>query len=119
MFVALLSSFFSIYKYDSLYALARIIVYFLMFYLLVYNYHEKLEKMIVAIVVGMGAILSLYGIMQYFNYLPHKWWDPEMFLASTYVNHNHFAGYLELVIPVTLGGLLLANRQREILREKI
>ncbi|MFH1646016.1 MAG: O-antigen ligase family protein [Candidatus Omnitrophota bacterium] len=54
------------------------------------------------IVVGIGAFLSLLGILQYFNVLYNGWWSHKHFLSATYVNHNHFSGYLELVMPVLI-----------------
>ncbi|OIO37527.1 MAG: hypothetical protein AUJ75_04100, partial [Candidatus Omnitrophica bacterium CG1_02_49_10] len=42
----------------------------------------------------------------YFGLLCHPWWAPKEFLAATYVNHNHFAGYLEMAIPIAIGVLI-------------
>ena len=44
--------------------------------------------------------------MQYSGVLNRSWWDDKRLLSATYVNHNHFAGFLELIIPASLGVLL-------------
>lgn len=49
----------------------------------------------------IGAVLSLIGIFQFLHFLPCHWWNPRNFLASTFVNHNHFAAYLELLLPLS------------------
>lgn len=104
--LAIISFAFSIYKHDSFYALLRLFAYIGLYYLIVNNYSRRIRRYLVGLVITIGAGLSIYGLLQYFNILPHTWWIPKNFLASTYVNHNHFSGYLELVIPVTIGVLI-------------
>ncbi|NQU74523.1 MAG: O-antigen ligase family protein, partial [Candidatus Omnitrophica bacterium] len=104
--LAVVSLVFSIYKYASFYALLRLLSYVGIYYLIVNNYSRGLRRYLIALVICLGTGLSIYGLLQYFGVLPHAWWIPNDFLAATYVNHNHFAGYLELVIPVTAGVLI-------------
>ena len=99
--LALVSSVFSIYKHDSLYELVKLFCYIGVYYLIVNEFDRDMVKRFLYVVVGMGAVLSIYGFLQYLNLLDHSWWDPKEFIASAFVNHNHFAGYLELAIPVT------------------
>jgi len=40
------------------------------------------------------------GLLQLVGGLGHGWWDPPEFVAATFVNHNHFAAYLELLLPL-------------------
>ncbi|MFA5142991.1 MAG: O-antigen ligase family protein [Candidatus Omnitrophota bacterium] len=100
--LAIISCFFSIYKYDSLYGMIKLFCYIGIYYLVVNEFDRETIKRILYIVIGMGALLSIYGLMQYLNLLNHSWWDPKDLIAATFVNHNHFSGYLELVIPVTV-----------------
>lgn len=63
----------------------------------------------------IGGLVALVGLLQVFGVLRHGWWDPPQFVAATFVNHNHFAGYLELLLPVGLALWLaapLSPRQR-------
>ena len=61
--------------------------------------------------VVLGALLSVIGLLQFVGGFPNDWWDRSYFLSSTYVNHNHFAGLLVLIIPITFG-LILAERSK-------
>ncbi len=107
--LAVISFAFSIYKHDSFYALLRLLAYVGLYYVIVNNYSRNLRKYLLSLVICVGTGLSIYGLLQYFGFLPHPWWYPTNCLAATYVNHNHFAGYLELVIPVGIG---MVFRQR-------
>jgi len=103
----------SIYKYDSLLALIRVFCYAGLFYVIVNNYTRSLRRFIIGLIICMGTGLSLFGLLQYFGLLGHNWWHPDEFLASTYVNHNHFSGYLELAIPIAIG-LFLRYRSESV-----
>ena len=48
-----------------------------------------------------GTVYVLTGILQLAEVLPHGWWKPPAFMASTFVNHNHFAAYLEILLPLS------------------
>lgn len=53
---------------------------------------------IIGILLGMGGVEAVYGLSQM----------GQARIAGTFVNHNHFAGYLEMLVPLTFG-LLLAQ----------
>lgn len=108
--LAAVSVIFSIYKHDSLYAFLRLLAYVGLYYLIVFNFDANMKRRLLGLVILLGAGLSFYGILQYIGILGHSWWHPAEFLAASYVNHNHFAGYLELVIPLAVG--MLAARAR-------
>jgi O-antigen ligase len=95
----------SIYKHDSFYALLRLFAYIGLYYAVVNEFDHKARRRIIWLVISIGGALSAYGLLQYFGIFSHSWWIPKQFLAATYVNHNHFAGYLELAIPVALAML--------------
>jgi len=57
----------------------------------------------------LGGVLALFGLLQYMGVVPRGWWNRAHFLSSVYVNHNHFAGFLEIVLPLSLG-LAIAER---------
>ncbi|MDD5165860.1 MAG: O-antigen ligase family protein [Candidatus Omnitrophica bacterium] len=111
--LALISFILSIYKHDSFFALLRLLGYVGTYYVVSNNFDRLMSRRLLILVIGMGAVLSIYGFLQYFGVLNHSWWGPPEFLASVYINHNHFAGYLELVIPMT-AGMLFSRRQRSI-----
>ena len=113
--LAVVSFIFSIYKHDSFYALLRLFGYIGVFYVVVNEFDRSMRKGLVYLVISIGSALSLFGLLQYFGLLSRSWWYPQNFLAATYVNHNHFAGYLELVIPVTLAMLMTARPRSPVL----
>jgi O-antigen ligase len=109
LILAAVSVIFSVYKHDSFYAFLRLLGYAGVYYLIVYNFDLSMKKQLLGLALVIGTGLSIYGLLQYIGILEHSWWFPEEFLAASYVNHNHFAGYLELIIPVALG-MLAENR---------
>lgn len=112
--LAVLSTVFSIYKHDSLYALVKLFAYIGIYYLVVNEFDRRWTERVLYIVIAMGAALSCFGILQYAGLLGHSWWDPKEFMAATFVNHNHFSGYLELAIPVAAAFLLKRTLARKL-----
>ncbi len=56
-----------------------------------------------ALVLSLAAAgISLIGLLQLSEILPHRWWHPRQFVAATFINHNHFAAYLEVMLPVSV-----------------
>jgi len=104
--LAVISFIFSIYKYDSFYTLLRLLSYVAIFHLILNHYSNIFRRHLLSLIICVGAALSMYGLLQYFGFLPHPWWNPKDFVAATYVNHNHFAGYLEMAMPVAIGVLI-------------
>ena len=70
---------------------------------LYYCREEKRIGRLCMILSFLGAALSLLGLLQLVGGLPHAWWHKPFFLSSVYVNHNHFAGLLEMLLPLSLG----------------
>ncbi|MFC1895935.1 O-antigen ligase family protein, partial [Thermodesulfobacteriota bacterium] len=60
-------------------------------------------------VVGVGFFQALYGLIEYFSGYGHIYfWRKHAIdsVSGTYTNRNHFAGYLEMAIPMALGMLM-------------
>jgi len=108
--LALGSSATSIYKHASIVAMLKILTICGAFYLFSNNFSSRRSVSITGLIITIGATISLLGLAQYFLGLEHSWWKPEEFLAATYVNHNHFAGYLEIAIPLAIGILVFLKR---------
>ena len=106
LFVALAawSCFNSHYRNDSILAIFRLLTYVQIFYLVV-NVIDTREKMsrLVSILVGMAAFLSLLGLVLYLGHNYYRYWLPGETLSATYMNRDHFAGFLEMVIPLAAG----------------
>lgn len=111
--LAAVSFVFSVYKHASLYALLRLFSYIGIYYLVLNESDHAVRRRLVGLVIGVGGAISAYGVLQYFGLSGHPWWNPAEFLAATFVNHNHFSGYLELVIPVAAMSLFGSLRRAD------
>ena len=111
--LAIVSTVFSVYRHDSLLELYRWLTLVAVYYIVANNVNTRQKIMrLVAVIMGVGAFISFFGLIQYLGGIPHPYWYPPNFLASTYVNHNHFAGYLEMCMPLAMG-LLFANIEKD------
>lgn len=57
-----------------------------------------------------GVFYSIYGLLQYYGFLPHAFWYQSFSLASRYVNGGHFAALL--LFPLFIGISLLGSSRR-------
>jgi len=66
---------------------------------------------------SFGFLVSLFGILQHLTFNGRLYWFREMHYGGIpfgpYVNRNHFAGFAELVIPLSLVPLVLGKVRRE------
>src|SRR4030043_470489 len=81
----------------------------LFFFLLYWKHSNRDLIRLLAIIMLVGAAESLYGMFEFFSghkYILHL--NMEAKIASvtgTFINRNYFAGYLLMVIPLTVGFL--------------
>jgi O-antigen ligase/tetratricopeptide (TPR) repeat protein len=65
---------------------------------------------------AVGSFEALYGLAEQFSGHKHIFWLARQHhleaVTGTFHNKNHFAGLLEMVIPVTLGCLVALDRSR-------
>jgi O-antigen ligase len=68
-------------------------------------------------VMTFGFLVAIFGILQHLTFNGKLYWFREMRYGGIpfgpYVNRNHFAGFMELVIPVSLVPLVLGKVRRE------
>jgi O-antigen ligase len=68
-------------------------------------------------IISLGFFVALFGILQHLTFNGKLYWFREMRFGGIpfgpYVNRNHFAGFAELVIPVSLVPLVLGKVRRE------
>jgi O-antigen ligase len=64
-----------------------------------------------------GFLTSIFGILQHLTFNGKLYWFREMHYGGIpfgpYVNRNHFAGFVELVLPLALVPLVLGRVRRE------
>ena len=116
MILAVLSSFCSVHPRRSLWATGLLLNYILIFYLTIHTLSTRSRlRHLIYVITGMAAFLSALGlfshfdITSWFNY-SREYYPPE-FLSAAYVCHNHFAGYIEMTLPLILGLFLLGFGQ--------
>ncbi|MBF0155028.1 MAG: O-antigen ligase family protein [Magnetococcales bacterium] len=85
------------------------VTYFLAAFLVlaVVRTRERL-RMLAWTILFAGIFQALIGLFVYFTGFDISWWVPEVkqWAHGTYVNRNHFAGLLEMAIPLGFGLLL-------------
>ena len=66
---------------------------------------------------GLGFVVSVFGILQQLTFNGKLYWVRELTYGGIpfgpYVNRNHFAGLMELLIPLALVPLVLGKVRRE------
>ncbi|MDY6856656.1 MAG: O-antigen ligase family protein [Thermodesulfobacteriota bacterium] len=95
--------------------LIKILTYIGIFFLVITTIKTRQQiKRIVIMIIITGFLLSLFGIFQYFTWNGKIYWFNELTHGGTpfgpYVNKNHFAGYMVMVIPLAIGFLISPSR---------
>jgi len=99
----------SIYRSASGWAFLRLLLYLGVFSLtLDFAGSRQQTKWLVFTVLGLGTALAFIGFIKYQGGAIPAFWDygtsgGNKFLTSTFVNHNHIAGYLAMVFALGLG----------------
>ena len=100
----------SIYPHATRTELLKIISY-LGIFLLIINYVDSKRKLIhiATVIVFSGIVVALLGMIQKVAEAPsiYWFWEPQFKKDASFfgpfVNPNHFAGYIEMVIPLSIG----------------
>jgi O-antigen ligase len=108
----------SIAPYQTVSALLLLITYVTTFYLVLWICERReAKKRIVYLLLALGAFEAFYGLVQYltgwqqiFLYVK-KYYVQDA--TGTYINRNHFAGFLEMALPFAIAtGLRRAGTLR-------
>jgi O-antigen ligase len=91
--------------------LLKLVSYFIVFFLTAQTFRERADLLKLAwFLVLLGFAVSLLGIVQHFTAEGKIYWFRELTVGGDpfgpYVNRNHFAGFVELVLPVGLALLV-------------
>jgi len=77
---------------------------------------RKQQRTLVYVIISTALFLSIFGLFKRFGLNPFLFWEygelkysPDM-LSSTYGNHNHMAGFIEMAIPFMLALFLTRSR---------
>jgi len=94
----------SLYPHDTLLGFFKLAAYLAAFVLAAYAFEPREGKSVLAPgLILLGSLEAAYGIVQYLTGYQKIFGFTKQFYTEdatgTYINHNHFAGFLELVIP--------------------
>jgi O-antigen ligase len=104
--------------YDTRMDLNLLVAYILLFFLATqaFRYSDEWRGFIWFIMI-FGFLVSIFGILQQVTFNGKLYWYREMRYGGIpfgpYVNRNHFAGFVELIIPVALVPLILGKVRKE------
>jgi O-antigen ligase len=107
------------YPYLTGTELLKLSAYFILFFLMVQAFRERADLTKLAwFLVFLGFVVSLVGIIQHFTSEGKIYWFRELTAGGSpfgpYVNRNHFAGFVELVLPVGLSLLVFRGVRRDV-----
>ncbi len=110
----------SIYPYATKVYIVKIISYIGIFLLVTHEIKgkKKIEMLLITLILA-GFFEALYGLYGYFSMDKYILGFKKLYgvdsASGTYVNRNHFAGYMGMVIPLTAGYLssMLPGKIRE------
>lgn len=99
----------SIYPHATLLLWVRFLGYFAAFVLAAHLFDSKRRaSLTVRALIGLGLIEAVYGSVEYltgqekiFNFSKQYYTG---MATGTFINHNHFAGFLEMTMPFLVGG---------------
>jgi len=97
----------SVYRYATISAALQYVSCFLFFFLTVQCANSKSALRNAAVIVTLfGFVLALFGIIQDLTSNGRIFWTvkpgPQAVVYGPYVNHNHYAGLMEMLTPIPL-----------------
>ena len=102
-------------EYTARSELLRLLSYGMMFLIVINNlYKSNHMQIIMYAVVLTGALIAIYGIIQVIIGSDHVWHftRPAQYLgrgSGTFINPNHFAGWLGMLLPLCLSYVLIGR----------
>ena len=104
----------SLYPTASLDGFLSLLTYLGLCGVLLNNFRERTRlRFLVMTLIAIGSFEAAYGLIEYWSGRRHIFWITKVVylddVTGTYVNHNHFAGLMELILPLAVG--LLVERK--------
>ncbi len=110
----------SVSSYLTKIELLKLGAYLVLYFLALQAFRTRKEwQGFVWFLLVLGFVVSVFGIIQHFTFNGKLYWVRELRYGGIpfgpYVNRNHFAGLIELIVPVGLAVLLLRAVRRDLL----
>ena len=102
-------------EYTARREVLRLLVYALLFFVALNNLHKsEWTQIALYMLVFTGAAIAVYGIVQMIVEAEHVWHftRPEQYKgrgSGTFINPNHFAGFLGMLLPLCLASVLIGR----------
>jgi O-antigen ligase len=85
---------------------------YLLVFLLGFHFHRRgVPAILPGLLAGIGLFEAIYGLVQYLTGWQYIFFFAKVFYTQdatgTYINRNHFAGLLEMVLPFVVAGTLI------------
>ncbi|MDD8026464.1 MAG: O-antigen ligase family protein [Acidobacteriota bacterium] len=68
--------------------------------------HRRQIVRFLSVIVGLGTIQAFYGLFELYRSHPRVLFYPKIYnlhaATGTFINRNHFSGYLEIILPLAL-----------------
>ena len=98
----------SLVPYHTLRASLELLAYVLIGVLVVRTIvHRRQIQRLILVLTGLGAFQAFYGLFELYRAHPRVLFFAKVYSLSsatgTFVNRNHFSGYLEMILPLALG----------------
>src|SRR5712692_11362311 len=108
------------YRYASKVDFLRLMAYLILVFLAAQAYRTLDDlRGFVWFLLALGFAVSVFGILQHLTFNGKLYWVRELRYGGIpfgpYVNRNHFAGLMELLIPPGLAILILRAERRDLL----
>jgi O-antigen ligase len=104
--------------YDTRMDLDLLVAYAILLFLASQVFRNSEEwRSFVWFIMIFGFVVAVFGILQHLTFNGKLYWFREMRYGGIpfgpYVNRNHFAGFIELVLPISLVPLILGKVRKE------
>lgn len=102
-------------EYVARLELIKILVYAFLFFAILNNLNRQESTQIIALaLIALAFVLSIFAIFQFITHSGKIWnmIKPEGYVprgSGTFINPNHFAGFVEMILPLGLAGMLMSR----------
>lgn len=116
--LAVVSLIVSIYPHATWYALIRLLIYLAAMFLAAdIARHRRRTRRFIWVLMATSVLLVVIGLIKYSGGPIPSFWEynvphQQSFLTSTFFNHNHLSGYLEMAMPLILCVLVISRPKK-------